>query len=137
MKDEVVDVVAHYRSMRRREEHPIAVLAPRFQVRDESFHIGAHEVELVHIVLLGRMHGQLCRWQSEDHPALAHVDVRQLEHVSERRAVSLGIGTVDDRVRPEEHREPLMGLTAEDDGVCRPGQRSRVGATAGRARHAA
>src|SRR5262245_11304208 len=42
---------------------------------DEGLDVVAHEVELVHVVLVGRVHGDLRRRQPEDEPALTHVHV--------------------------------------------------------------
>jgi len=41
----------------------------------------------VHVVLLGRMDGDLGGWQSEDQRAVAGVYVGELEDVAEERAI--------------------------------------------------
>jgi hypothetical protein len=43
--------------------------------RDEDLDVFAHQIELVNVVLLRRMHGHLGWRQPEDQPAIADVDV--------------------------------------------------------------
>jgi hypothetical protein len=85
-----------------REQTPALVLdwaasdVLRLHILDECLDVVAHQIELVHVVLVGRMHGHF-RWrQSENQPSLAHVDVRECEHVAQERAVGTGIRAVDD-----------------------------------------
>src|SRR5207247_6504549 len=63
----------------------------------------AHQIELVHAVLAGRMHGDFGRRQPEDQPSAAHIDVREREHVAQERAIGIGTRAVDDRMRADEH----------------------------------
>src|SRR5262245_38639271 len=49
--------------------------------RDKQLDVVAHQVKLMHIVRIGRMHGDLGRWEAEDQPAAADIDARQFEHV--------------------------------------------------------
>ena len=75
----------------------------RLHLLDERVDVVAHQIELVHIVLLRWMHGHFGRGQSEDQPAVADIDVRQPEHVGEECAVCLGSVAVDDEMRADEH----------------------------------
>src|SRR5262249_6811088 len=52
------------------------------------------------------MHGDFCWRQSEDEPTVAYVDVRQLQGVAQKSAVSLRILAVDDRMRSSNHNRP-------------------------------
>jgi hypothetical protein len=61
-----------------------------------GFQVGAHEIELVAIVVLCRMRGCLCRRQCEDQPAVAGIDGCQPQHVAKEDAVSLGILAIND-----------------------------------------
>src|SRR5689334_181067 len=54
----------------------------------------AHEVELVGAVLFGRMERRLGRRKRENQPAVARIDVREAEHIAEKRAIRLGVFTV-------------------------------------------
>jgi hypothetical protein len=48
------------------------------------------------IVLLGWVDSDFRGRQSEDQPSIAHVDVRQMEHVPKERAVGIRILAVND-----------------------------------------
>src|SRR5262245_39923147 len=52
------------------------------------------------------MHGDFCWRQSKDEPTVAYVDVRQLQGVAQKSAVSLRILAVDDRMRSRNHDCP-------------------------------
>ena len=62
-----------------------------------------HEVELVVAILVRGMGCELSGRQSEDQPALAGIDERQLEHVSEERAILLRIRREDHCVDSRDH----------------------------------
>src|SRR4029453_16785961 len=87
---------------RRHEPEPLIADGPRdvdafgLQLSDGRMDVVADEVELVPAVLVRGGGCHLGRRQSEDQPPLAAVDKRQLEHVSEERAILL-------RVRREDH----------------------------------
>jgi hypothetical protein len=57
----------------------------------------------VHVILLRGMYGNLRRRQSENQPAVADIDVRELEHIAQKFAVALGILAVDDGMRASDH----------------------------------
>ena len=76
--------------------HLLAFDEMSFHTRDKSFDVVAHEVELVHVVLLRRMNSYL-RWgQTEDQPSMSNINVRQAKHVTQKRAIGL-------RIRAEDH----------------------------------
>src|SRR5262249_24537222 len=52
------------------------------------------------------MHGDFCWRQSEDEPTVAYVDVRQLQGVAQKSAVSLGIRAVNNRMPASNHSCP-------------------------------
>jgi len=70
----------------------------------------------VYVVLFGRMHGDLGRRQREDQPAVTCIDRFVLQHVTEERAVSLGILAVDDDVSAVNH---ALSVTSPD-GAAQP-----------------
>ena len=71
--------------------HRLAVEDMRLHPRDKGFDVIAHEVQLVHVVLLRRMDSNL-RWrQAEDQPSVSDIDVRQAKHVAQKRAIGLGL----------------------------------------------
>src|SRR5438552_506534 len=86
-----------------------------FHVRHEAFEVIAHEVELLHVVFFRRVHGHLCRRQSEDEPSSANVDVRKFQHFAKKRAVRVGILAVDDGVRTDDHPSSLVEFTFRSD----------------------
>jgi hypothetical protein len=53
------------------------------ELGDRRVDVIAHEVELVMAVVVGRMRGQFGGWQSEDEPAVAGVDRREFEDVTD------------------------------------------------------
>src|SRR5215475_11763439 len=55
------------------------------------------------VVLVERMHCDLGWRQREDQPAVTGVDRLVLEHVAEKRSVSLGVLAVDDDVSAVNH----------------------------------
>ena len=86
--------------------HRRASDAMALHLGDERLHVVTHQIELVDVVLLGRMNGHFSRRESEDQPAATNVDVRQLEHIAQECAIRFGIGAVDslpsDRRRRDE-----------------------------------
>src|SRR2546426_1123286 len=68
-----------------------------------SVDIVGHQVELMHVVRLRWMDGQFGRRQTEDQPAIAHIDVWELEHLAQQGAVGRGVLTVEDRMRADNH----------------------------------
>ena len=109
------------RQRKLREQTPALVLhratgdLALLHLRNERLDIVAHEIELVHVVLVGRMHRNLRRRQSEDEPSVAHIDVRQLEHVAQESAVGIRVRAVDNRMRSDDHGRPPLIL---DLGRC-------------------
>jgi hypothetical protein len=72
--------------------------------------IGAHKVELVYVILAGRMDCHLTRRQPEDQPAIAYVNVWELQHISQERPIRFRIFAVDDGVGADDHCQPPNGL---------------------------
>jgi hypothetical protein len=58
--------------------HWVANDAVFLHLCDERLDIVAHQLELVDVVLVGRMHGNFRWWQSKDQPPIANIDIRQL-----------------------------------------------------------
>ena len=70
---------------------------------DESVDVIAHEIELVHVVLFGRVHRDLGGRKREDEPAVAGVGEGELEDVAEERAVRIGVFAVENDVGGADH----------------------------------
>lgn len=62
----------------------------------EFFDVVAHEIEFVDVVFLGGMDSDFCRWQTENEPAMADIDVRKFQDVAQESAISFGVCAVDD-----------------------------------------
>src|SRR5687768_15049364 len=77
-------------------------------LRGERCDIVAHQIELMQVIFIRRMDGDFRRRQSEDEPAVADIDVRQLQDVPEELAVGRGIRAVDDGMRPSDHGKSLL-----------------------------
>src|SRR5262249_22691719 len=79
------------------------------------------------------------RWrQSEDEPTVAYVDVRQLQGVAQKSAVSLRIRAVDDRMRSGNHdcpRPQISGCCSKPPNQCR--MAARAGSLSAYTRHSA
>jgi hypothetical protein len=60
-------------------------------------------IELVDVVLLGRMDSDFRRRQSENEPSVADVDVRQRKHIAEKCAVGVRVRAGDDRMCAANH----------------------------------
>jgi len=88
--------------------HGATLDAALFHVSDEAVDIVAHEIELVQVVLIGRVYGHLSRRQAEDEPPAAHIDVRELEDIAKECAIAFRILAVDDRVRTDDHGRLLI-----------------------------
>ena len=70
---------------------------------DKRIDVVRHEVELVRLIPLGGMNGQL-RWRkTEDEPTVTDIDVGEPKHIANEGAVGLGVRAVDDRVRSGDH----------------------------------
>jgi hypothetical protein len=52
---------------------------------------------------MGWVDCQLGGREPEDQPAVADIDVRELEHITKENPVRLGVLAVDNRVRPHYH----------------------------------
>ena len=70
---------------------------------DERVDVSAHQVQLMVLILLGRMDGKLRGRKSENQPAAANVDMRQFQNVAKERAVCVRILAVDNRVSAVDH----------------------------------
>src|SRR5688572_6071110 len=77
-------------------------------LRGERCDIVAHQIELMQVIFIRRMDGDFRRRQSEDEPAVADIDVRQLQDVPEELAVGRGIRAVDDGMRSSDHGKSLL-----------------------------
>jgi hypothetical protein len=73
---------------------------------DEVAHVVAQQVELVHVVLLARVHGHLARRQAEDQPALAHVHAGEPEHLAQESAIGVRVRAVEDGMGTDDHGAP-------------------------------
>jgi hypothetical protein len=62
----------------------------------------------VDVILVGGVKGNFRRWESEDKPPIAHVDMGQMEHISEEDPVGIGVLAVDDGMRSVEHDDSLL-----------------------------
>ncbi len=73
----------------------------------------------MHVVLLRRVDGKFGRRQPEDQPAVADIDMRELEHLAQQGAVGLGALTVDDRMRADDHGydQPLTDRALAPDAL--------------------
>ena len=74
-----------------------------FICADERFDVVTHQIKLMLIVFIGWVDGDFGGRQSEDQPSLADVDVRQLKHVPQERAVGLRILAVNDGMGSGDH----------------------------------
>ena len=72
-------------------------------VGDQRVDVVAHQVDLVPAVVLGRMHGDLRRRETEDEPAVADVDVGQLDDVPEKGPIGVGVRAEDHCVGTVDH----------------------------------
>src|SRR2546425_1173152 len=70
---------------------------------DERLNVVAHEVELLDVVLVGRMDGNFRGRQSKDQPALTYIDFGKFEDVAQESAIGIGILTIDDRMCADDH----------------------------------
>src|SRR2546429_9680593 len=68
----------------------------------------AQQVELVIVLLLGRVDRNLCGREREDKPTAARIHGVKPEYVSKERAVRLGIVAVDQKAGARNHR-PASG----------------------------
>src|SRR5262245_47083571 len=76
---------------------------------DEPGDVVAHQIELVHVVRSRRMDGELGGGQPENQPAVADVDVRELEDVAQEGAVGRRVLAVDDGMSANDHGVNLRG----------------------------
>ena len=76
----------------------------------------AQQVELVIVLLLGRVDRKLCGRKREDEPTAARIHGVKPEYVSKERAVRLGIAAVDKNVRARNHRLHAASLATRSAG---------------------
>src|SRR5205807_4053901 len=72
--------------------------APSFQLPGGRLDVLAQQVQLMIVRLLRGMDRELTGRKREDEPAAAGIHGIETEHVSEERAVGLGIVAIDQRV---------------------------------------
>jgi hypothetical protein len=70
-----------------------------FELSHQGRHVIAHQVELVNVVLVGRMHRNFGRRQRKDQPSVPGIYRTVPEHVAKERTVPRGVLAVDDDVR--------------------------------------
>jgi hypothetical protein len=100
-----------------RGEQPPALVAHRAghlhalgaQLVEHPLEVVAHQVQLVAGLFLGRVHGDLGRWQPEDQPAATRVDAREPERVPNEAAVRLRVAAVQQHVCTVDHASPKDG----------------------------
>jgi len=63
--------------------------------RHKLIHVSTHQIELVSNAILGRMHRNLGRRQSEDEPPSPDVDVREFQNIFQESAIRFRIRAVD------------------------------------------
>src|SRR5262245_32124472 len=49
------------------------------------------------------MHRDLGRRRLEDQPSVSDIDVLEAEHIAQERAIGVGVGAVDQKMRPVDH----------------------------------
>jgi len=81
-----------------------------FHLGDEGLYVVAHQVELVHVVLLRRVHRYFGWGQSEDQPSVAHIHIRELKHIAQKLAVNFSVLAINDRMCASDH-DVYRGLT--------------------------
>ena len=78
----------------------------------QALHLGvevfAHEVELMAIILFGRMKCRFGWRQGEDQPAVAGIDRRESQHIAKEGAVCRCIFAVDDDMCARNHDESSL-----------------------------
>src|ERR1700680_273055 len=79
---------------------PNALLSER---PDLGLQIVTHEIELVPVILFGRMNRRFCRRQREDQPSLASVHGCQSEDVPKEETISRRILAVHADMRTKDH----------------------------------
>jgi hypothetical protein len=96
---------------------------------DERVQIVAHQVELVDVILLRWVHGNLGRRQSEDQPPVADIDVRKFKHITQESTVSLRVRAVNDRMRTTNHGNflSILRITSSHSNVVRAQRLLSVG----------
>ena len=80
-------------------------------IGDERLDVVAHEVDLMHVVLSGRVYSHLGWRQPEDEPSVTDIDAGKLEDVTQESAVRFRVGTINDRVRADNHLDAGFPLS--------------------------
>lgn len=70
---------------------------------NERVDVIAHQVQLVRAVAVGRVYGDLSRWQGEDQPAVSGVGEWIAQNITKERAIGLCVFAVDDDVSAVDH----------------------------------
>jgi len=72
----------------------------------EGLDVGAHQKELMNVILVRWVNCYFGRWQPKDKPPSTDIDVGKLERVAQECEVCLGVGAVDNGMRASDHRVP-------------------------------
>ena len=80
--------------------------SPASELGDRRVNVITHEVELVMTGVVGRVRGQFGGRESEDEPAVAGIDRREFEDVSDECANRVRALGEDDRVGAGDHASP-------------------------------
>src|SRR6266705_2499060 len=65
----------------------------------------------MHVIFLGWMDRHLCRRQSENEPPASDIDVGHFQDVAQESAIGIGVLTVYNRMRANNHDTPPLTLT--------------------------
>ncbi len=78
------------------------------QLQNQRLDVRAHQIELMHVVVLGRMDRNF-RWrQFENQPSMPHIHTGKLEYIPQKGPVRFRILAVDNRVRTDDHGNDLL-----------------------------
>ena len=70
--------------------------ALRLQPRDFRLDVVGHEPELMHVVVFGVCASPDRMVEPEEQAASAHIDMREFEHIAEKRPVGIFVFRIDD-----------------------------------------
>jgi hypothetical protein len=92
-------------------------------LRDKLPNVRNHQIQLVAATGLRRMDCQLAGREAEDQPASTDVDIREAEHIAQKRPVGVSIGAIDDCVSAD-HRGHVASV--RNSSVRAPSIQSRA-----------